>query len=172
MLLHACQTPPVRKEAINIKDDTQYAYQIKQSDRWEMNPDHHNVMIAMMALKAYETGDTAKLSKCVADSLAVYYDGGYYKGGKREFMYAIKETVKALKSLRLEIKDWESVISKDKQQEKVITWYTQHWINGQGQSDSVDVVDQAFFKNGKIVVWYDYTRRYKTLPRPSQEVRE
>ena len=161
MLLHACQNSPVRKNALNLKDDINYAYQIKQSDCWTTNLNHHNVMVAMTALKAYETGDTAKLRKCVADSLTVYYDGGYYKGGNREFMYAIKETVKALKNLHVEVKDWESVISRDKQQERVITWYTQHWTNEQGQPDSADVVDEARFKDGKIVVWYDYMRRYK-----------
>jgi len=161
MLLHACQNPPVRKNALNLKDDINYAYQIKQSDRWIINPDHHNVMVAMTALKAFETGDTAKLRTCVADSLTVYYDGGYYKGGNREFMYAIIAIGKALKNLRVEVKDWESVISKDKQQQRVTTWYKQYWTNQQGQPDSADVVDEALFKDGKIITWYDYMRRYK-----------
>jgi len=161
MLLYACQNSPERKAALNLQDDTNYAYQIKQSDRWIINADHHNVMVAMAALKAFETMDTAKLSTCVADSLTVYYNGGCYKGGKREFMFAIIQTVKSLKNLRVDVKDWESAISKDKKQERVLTWYTQHWINEQGHPDSADVIDEARFKDGKIVVWYDYTRRYK-----------
>jgi hypothetical protein len=172
MLLHACQTPPVRKNALNLKDDINYAYQIKQSDCWTINPDHHNVMVAMTALKAYEAGDTARLRTCVADSLTVYYDGGCYKGGNREFMYAIKETLKALKNLRVEVKDWESAISKDKKQERVITWYTQYWSNAQGQADSADVVDVVRFKDGKIIIWYDYMRRYKIPSQASQKGRE
>jgi hypothetical protein len=161
MLFQACQTSPVSQNVLALKNEAQYISQIRQSDRWTVNPNHHNVIVAMTALKAYQKGDTAKLKTCVADSLTVYYDGGHYKGGYREFMYALIETVKSMKNLHVEVKDWQSVISKDKQQEKVITWYTQYWTNAQGRPDSADVIDEACFKNGKIVVWYDYMRRYK-----------
>jgi hypothetical protein len=161
MLLYACQNRPASKSLPTLRGDAHYAYAVKQSDRWTTNPDHQNIMVTMNALKAYETGDTTLLRKCVADSLTVYYDGGIYKGGKREFMFTIKEVVKALKKLRIKVKDCESVISKDHEQERVTTWYTQYWINEQGQPDSADVVDDARFKDGKIIVWYDYMRRYK-----------
>jgi len=161
MLLQACQNSPVRQNATNLHNDTTYAFPIKQSNQWTINPNHHNVKMVMTALKAYETGDTALLNKCVADSLTVYYDGGHYKGGKREFMFAIKEVVKALNNLRVRVKDCESVISKDKKQERVTAWYTQYWTTRQGLPDSADVTDEAHFKDGKIMVWYNYVRRYK-----------
>ncbi|CAM3984133.1 nuclear transport factor 2 family protein [Mucilaginibacter galii] len=172
LLLHACQNRPAHLSPPTLKGDAHYAYAIKQSDGWITNPDHQNVMVAMNALKAYETGDTALLRKCVADSLTVYYDGGFYKGGRHEFMFAIKEALKALKNLRIEVKDCKSVISKDHEHERVTTWYTQYWINQQGQPDSADMVDDARFKDGKIVVCYDYMRRYKTPPRPAPKGRE
>lgn len=172
MLLLACHTSPVRQNVLNLYNDTSYNYLIKQSGQWMVNPDHRNIKTTMTALKAYETGDTALLNKCVADSLTVNYDGGQYKGGKREFMFAIKEVVKALKNLRLKVKDCASVINKDKTEERVVTWYTQYWTNQQGLPDSADIIDEARFKEGKIMVWYDYTRRYRTPPQPSPKGRE
>jgi predicted SnoaL-like aldol condensation-catalyzing enzyme len=172
MLLQACQTSPVHQNAIYLLKDSNYAYIINQSNQWTINPDSRNAKTAMTALKAFEIGDTALLKTCVADSLTVHYDGGTYKGGKHEFMFAIIEVVKALKNLRLKVKDCQSVVSIDKQEEKVTTWYTQYWTTPQGLADSADVIDDARFKDGKIVVWYDYMRRYKTPPHPTPKGRE
>jgi len=161
LLLHACQTPPAKNTAINLKDTVNYAYQIKQSNQWLINNNRHNVFIVMNVLKAYEHGDTASLNKYLADSITIYYDGGIYKGARHEFMYAIKERVKFLKGLKIKLKDWESVISRDRQQERVNTWYTLYYKTTEGKADSVDVLDEARLKDGKITVWYDYSRKYR-----------
>lgn len=152
LLLHACQTAPVKKTAINLKDSGNYAYQIKQSNQWLVNNNPQNAVVVMSVLKAYQHGDTARLKQYLADSIMIYYDGGMYRGGRHEFMFAIKERVKQLKNIEIKVKDWESVISRDRQQERVNTWYTLYYRTSQGKPDSVDVLDEARLKDGKITL--------------------
>lgn len=160
LLLQACQNTPVLKNTTSHNHDTLTTSPVKLN-QWIINTNPYNTRVALTALKAYENGDTTLLNRCVADSINVYYDGGHYQGGKREFMFAIIEVVKGLKNLRLKVKDCESLISYDKQQERVTTRYIQYWTTAQGLPDSADVIDEARFKNGKITVWYDYMRRYQ-----------
>lgn len=161
LLLHACQNAPVKNNKGKLTDTASYAFKGKRLSIWVINPHNQNAATKLSALKAYEHNDTAQLRKYLADSIMVYYDGGLYKGSAKEFMYTLKARAKLYKNLRINIKDQQSVVSRDKQQERVTTWYTQYWINAQGQPDSLDIVNVAQFKNGKITVVYDYMRRYK-----------
>ncbi|WP_345955019.1 hypothetical protein [Mucilaginibacter sp. PAMB04168] len=161
LLLLSCQAPVAKNQAVYLNDTVNYAYQIKQSDQWRINVNKQNILIALKALKAYESGDTASLKRFIAENLAVFYDGGMYKGPSSEFMYLIKANAQLHKNLRFKIKDWESVVSKDGQQQRVTLRYTQTWITAKGQPDSVDIVNDALFSAGKITTLYDYTRRYR-----------
>lgn len=165
MLLCACETPPAKRTAVKPRNTVNYAYNIKLNN-WQINTDNYNTFIALKALKAYEQGDTLLLHQHLADDITVYYNGGVFTGSSREFMYAVKARVNALKQLHFEVKDCQSVISADKQQEKVLTRYTQKWINEHNHPDSADVIDEAFFKDGRIVEWREYVRQsHADLPR-------
>ena len=158
MLLCACETPPAKRTAVNPRNTVNYAYNIN-TNKWEINTNNYNAVTALKALKAYEQGDTLLLRNHLADDITVYYNGGIFKGNSGEFMYAVKVRVSALKNLHFDIKDCQSVISTNKQVEKVLTRYTQSWINEHGQPDSADVIDEAFFKDGRIVEWREYVRQ-------------
>jgi hypothetical protein len=58
------------------------------------------------------------------------------------------------------MQDWESVISKDKQDEWVTLWYKQVWTDKKGKMDSMEVVNDAKIVNGKIVVLDEAIRHY------------
>ncbi len=57
------------------------------------------------------------------------------------------------------MEDWESVISKDKSEELVTLWYNYNTDTKAGVKDSVDVVNDMKFKDGKIVRLDQYTRK-------------
>lgn len=52
--------------------------------------------------------------------------------------------------------DWEPVISEDKKEEWVTIWYRQIQTDQKGVTDSMNVINDAKFKNGKIVVLNEY----------------
>lgn len=63
------------------------------------------------------------------------------------------------KTARIVMRDWESVISKDKSEEWVTLWYTEHWETKAGVKDSAAFVNDMRLKNGKIISLNEYTRR-------------
>jgi len=160
LLLHACQTTPVKSNGSNLKNSTKYAYAITDTSQWTTAPQHNHISNALNVLKAYELGDTARLRSYLADTITVYYDGGEYKGGNRELMYALKEKLKLLSKLRIKVNSCETAQNKATQQERTIICYTQYYINNEQHADSTDLIDEALFKDNKITVWRSYARRY------------
>ena len=57
------------------------------------------------------------------------------------------------------MQDWESVISKDKNEEYVTIWYRQYGENEDGKKDSIDVINDLKMKNGKIIGLDEYRRK-------------
>jgi hypothetical protein len=167
LLLHACQTTPAKSDAQNLKNTKKYyAYTIKDTSQWITTTNRNNIAMTLNVLKAYELGDTARLKRYLADTVTLYYDGGEYKGSSRELMYAIKEKIKLLTHLRIQVNSCETANNKLDHQERVITRYTQFYTNARSQADSVDFIDETLFKDGKIAVWRNYTRRYKANTNP------
>jgi hypothetical protein len=65
-----------------------------------------------------------------------------------------------IKSMNIQMYDWEPVISKDKKDEYVTIWYKQKWEDMNGKSDSVALINDCKMKNGKIVEISEFTRRF------------
>jgi hypothetical protein len=66
----------------------------------------------------------------------------------------------ALKSMSIKMYDWESVVSKDKNEEYVTLWYKEIWEDAKGNKDSASLVNDVKMKNGKITELDEYTRKY------------
>jgi len=64
------------------------------------------------------------------------------------------------KTARIDMRDWESVISKDKSEEWVTLWYTEHWETKAGVKDSAALINDINLKNGKIIGLNEYTRKF------------
>lgn len=165
LLLHACQTTPAKSDAQKLKNTKKFAYTIHDTSQWTTTTNPNNTAITLDVLKAYELGDTARLKSYLADTVTLYYNGGKYQGGSRELMYAIKEKVKLLTNLRIQVNSCETTINRSNHQERVMIRYTQFYTNERSQADSADLLDEALFKDGKITVWRNYVRRY-TQPSP------
>ena len=59
------------------------------------------------------------------------------------------------------MQDWESVISKDKNEEYVTLWYREYQEHKDGKKDSVDVINDIKMKDGKIIGLDQYSRKIK-----------
>ena len=126
-----------------------YAYTIKNPDNWETGSSQ-NTAVALSALKAFENN---KLDECVtyfADTVRWRTD---YMEGKFS-----KDTLKAMFNrargdmavIKIDMHDFESVISKDKKEEYVTMWYVQTTTDKKGKTDSVAVINDLKLMNGKI----------------------
>ena len=135
-----------------------YPYTVDHPDNWEVGSTA-NTMIALSALKGYESGDIPEAMKYFADSIHLQFDG-LDKTLPADSVQAMFTKFRgAMKSMDVKMSDWESVISKDKTQEWVTMWYRQHWEDMKGKKDSTDIIDDVRIKDGKIVRLDEYTRK-------------
>ena len=63
-------------------------------------------------------------------------------------------------SVKIDLHDFESVISKDKKDEFVTLWYNQTTTDKKGKVDSVSVINDLKISNGKIVALDEAFRHF------------
>lgn len=157
LLFSACQN----KETVttDTKSDTAlYPYVIKDAEKWEMNTDSKNLLIAMNAVKAFENRDTAALKAFIGDSINLVVDGYEFKGLKADFIKSAQEEMNKYKSITIKMEDAESVTNKDKSKQWVSLWYKQYWEDKDGKKDSVNYFNDLKIKDGKVVIWSEYVQ--------------
>ncbi|MES2279731.1 MAG: hypothetical protein V4592_27110 [Bacteroidota bacterium] len=163
LLMAACKQPAAKTDAPAAAATPNYPYKIAHPDYWTMDTSHVNTMTALTTLKAFETMDTVTLKKGFADSLEFNYDGGKFKGPIAEFIKMTAGMSTTMKGLKIDMKDWESVVSSDKKEEWVTLWYIQKWTDDKGKADSVSLINDMQFKGGKIVKLNEYDMHFKPV---------
>lgn len=134
-----------------------YPYTIEHPDNWEIGS-QQNTFIALSALKAWENKNIDESMRYFADSVEVHFDG-INKMVSKDTLKSIIAPSKMTKNIIVKMEDWQSSISKDKQDEWVSLWYTQYIENINGNKDSIDVFNDIKLKNGKITRLDEYTRK-------------
>jgi hypothetical protein len=143
--------------------DTKYDYAYIPIDHeplyWEAG-DQMNLVNALKALKAFETGKVDESVTYFADSLQFTADNIDMKIPRDTLKFWFQETWKNTSSIKVEMNDYESVVSKDKKKEYVTLWFKEIVTDKSGKADSVAYVDDIGFKNGKIISMDEKTRHY------------
>ena len=137
-----------------------YAYTIKQPDNWEVGSPK-NTAIALNALKAFEN---KKIDECLsyfADSVDWKSDYVEEKFSKDSLKSFLNGAWNMMASTKIDMHDFESVISKDKKDEYVTMWYVQTTTDKKGKVDSVAVINDLKISNGKIVTLDEAIRHFK-----------
>lgn len=117
-------------------------------------------MNATKALKAYETGKVDESASYFADSMQFTADNIDVKISRDTLKSWFAGMWQNTKSIRVEMNDYESVISKDKKEEFVTLWFKEIVTDKSGKVDSLAYVDDIGFKNGKIISMDEKTRHY------------
>ncbi|MBK8521984.1 MAG: hypothetical protein WAT20_11400 [Ferruginibacter sp.] len=127
-----------------------YPYTLTEAYRDWQPGDQQHAVTAMKALKAYETGDIAATVAGFADSVNVRFDYFQAKMNNDSLKKFFANQRAMFTGMKIEMGDWESVISKDKKTEYVTMWYKQIWTDKNGKTDSLSVIDDCKIVNGKI----------------------
>lgn len=126
-----------------------YAYTIKNPDNWETGSSE-NTSVALNSLKAFENNKIEESLSYFADTIkwrADYMEGKYSKDSlKAMFTRSWSE----MTSMKIDMHDFESVISKDKKDAYVTMWYVQTATDKNGKTDSMSVINDLKIVNGKI----------------------
>ncbi len=156
LCMAACQSKTASTASTGMAATPNYPYKIKHPDYWMMDTSTANTMTALNSLKAFEKWDTVAAEKTFADTIEFNLDYFKYKGSFSGMIKSIAPMMAGMTNLKLDMKDWEAVVSKDKKEQWVTVWYTQKWTDAKGKADSVMLVDDMQFKGGKIVKLNEY----------------
>ena len=125
-------------------------YTLESIPDWEKGDDN-NVPVAMNFLKSYEVKDFITMKNYLADTVEFTYDNGNFKGSKDQVVKFLKNWRENRKEVKIEMNDYESVLSKSKNQEYVSLWYKEKITDNTGKPDSAFVMDDYQMKGGKIL---------------------
>jgi hypothetical protein len=106
----------------------------------------------MKALKAWETNNIAECVSYFGDSCDLRFDNFQAVLPHDSLANFLAAGRAGYTSIKVEMSDWESVISKDKKDQWVTLWYKQTVTDKEGKTETLGVVNDAKIVNGKIVV--------------------
>jgi len=159
----SCNNPA---EKATVKTDSTgadkpvYAYTIKKPDNWDVGSSQ-NTAVALNALKAFENNKIDESMSYFADTVdwkSDYIDSKFPKDSLKAMFGSFWNVTKTMK---IEMNDFESVISKDKKDEYVTLWYKQTTTDAKGKTDSVAVINDFKISHGKIVALDEAMRHLK-----------
>jgi hypothetical protein len=163
LVLVACKQTEEKKEttaAAATAAMPEFAYTIEHpADNWVPGKLEH-VATVLKSLKAWENNDIDGCLAGFADSTVLEFDGFETKLGKDSLRTFMAGGRAQMKDVRIDMSDWESVISKDNKVEYVSLWYKQIVTDNAGKTDSVEVMNDVKIENGKIASLNEKTRRY------------
>jgi hypothetical protein len=165
-LMHGCKpattetaSSDTAMKAAPPEENVDYAYTIDHPDNWETGS-KQNTATVLKSLKAFENNDIATCMQGFADTVRVEMDGfeATLSNDSLKAMFAKERG--SLKSMKVNMEDWESVVSKDKSMEYVSLWYKQYVTDANGKVDSLECMDDLRMKNGKIALINEKVRHY------------
>jgi hypothetical protein len=148
---------------INVETDStasKYAYTIAKPDNWEVGSTK-NTALVLSSLKAYENNKIEECLSYFADTVrwrSDYVEGKFPKDSLRAMFAGIW---KEISSMKINMEDFESVISKDKKDEYVTIWWVRTTTDKKGKTDSVAITNDVKISNGKIVALDEAIRHFK-----------
>lgn len=144
-----------------VVENISYAYTPvhHQPDNWDMG-DQKNVALVLASLKAFENGKVEDALAAFADSVQWSADGFDKKLSKEEIRKEFTDAWAKMASTKIDMDDYETVVSKDKKDNWVGLWYKQTTTYKSGKKDSLYFMDDLKIENGKITVLDEKQRKF------------
>lgn len=141
--------------------DYPYSLETPYKDWKAGNPE--NVVLVQKMIKAWETKNVAECAAYFGDTASInmdYLSERLPNNGIASFLNSSYEMYAS--NLKVVMQDWESVVSKNGDEEWVTLWYKQSWTDAKGVADSVNLINDAKIENGKIVQFDEYVQHFPT----------
>jgi len=128
-------------------------------DNWDRG-DQKNVALVLKSLKAFEMGNLDASMEVFADSVEFAADGIDGKFSKAELKAQFSDAWANISGMKIQMEDYETVVSKDRKNNWVSLWYKQIVTDKAGKVDSIYCMDDIKVENGKITILDEKTRKY------------
>ena len=161
LLAVSCKTKESTEIATSTSTSTSdYPYTLEKGWKdWQVgDPKHVGTVLKM--LKAWETKNLTECVTYFADTVELALD--HYRAVLPNDSIAsfLQGSYMEYKDVKIKVQDWESVISADKKDEWATVWYRQYWTNAKGVTDSIDLINEAKMKDGKIATFDEYSLHF------------
>ncbi len=140
--------------------EADYPYTLKKPYKNWQAGDQKNALVVLKMLKAWETRNVAECASYFADTTEMNFDGYHSIMSHDSITPFLESSLADYASVKIEMQDWESVVSADKMDEWVTVWYKQSWVDKKGVADSLNIIDDAKIVNGKITVFDEYIQHF------------
>ena len=164
IILFACSDDKASSDAPSPdapkKENVSLPYKVEKTPDWETGSDA-NVAVAMNCLRAFETNDMNAIGQYLADSVEFYVDTINFKGTKDELIKLLTGFRNSLESISVDMKDYESVKSKNRGEEWVGLWYVEDIKPKDGKAFSQLSMDDIKIIGGKVALIDSKSRPYK-----------
>ena len=151
---------PVEKKAPEIAaiNPADYPYQLKETYKDWQAGDQKNAIMVLKMVKAWENMDAAECASYFGDTVMMNMD--YFSGklSNDSILRIVQSGHENMQSIKVNMEDWESVVSADGKDEWVTLWYKQTVVDKDGKSETMNVVNDAKIENGKIIVFDEYVQ--------------
>ncbi|MBX2935232.1 MAG: hypothetical protein KF825_13385 [Ferruginibacter sp.] len=141
---------PATDSTANVKYEYPYTLETPYED-WQPG-DQQNAVNVMKGLKAWETNNIAECVTYFGDSCDLRFDNFHAVLPHDSLANFFSKGRANYTSVKVEMQDWESVISKDKKNQWVTLWYKETLSYKDGKIETLGVVNDAKIVNEKIVV--------------------
>lgn len=164
IILFACGDNDTNSETTSpdapTKENVSLPYKVEKTPDWEIGSDS-NVAVAMNTLRAFETNDMNSIGQYLADSVEFYVDTINFKGTKDELIKLFTGIRSSFESISVEMKDYESVKSKNRGEEWVGLWYVEDIKPKGGKAITQMSMDDIKIVGGKVALIDSKSRPYK-----------
>jgi len=133
------------------KETVALPYTVEKIPDWKIGSDA-NVAVAMNCLRAFEMNDMNSIGQYLADSVEFYVDTIKFKGTKDQLVKLFTDFRGTLDSFSVDMKDYESVKSKNRGEEWVGLWYVENMKPKGGKTDSSLCMDDIKIVGGKVAL--------------------
>ncbi len=134
----------------------EYPYALNEPYKdWQPGDQVHAVN-AMKSLKAWQDNKIAESLSYFGDSVDVRFDNFQKKVSHDSLTSILGGSRNGYTNVDIKMEDWESVISRDGKDQWITMWYKQITTDKKGKTDSLEVINDAKFVNGKIVILDEY----------------
>ncbi|MDE3251845.1 MAG: nuclear transport factor 2 family protein [Bacteroidota bacterium] len=156
----ACNPKTEEKQTATATEKPAYAYSINKPDNWDIVSDPTNTSIAMNALKAFEDNKIDESASYFADTVHWRSDYMDMTVGKDSLKALFTDFRNGFTAFKVDMHDFESVISKDKKDAWVTLWYVEHFTDKTGKSDSMALINDLKIDKNKIVELNETVRHF------------
>jgi hypothetical protein len=145
-----------------------YPYKPNYSTDFKMGDANHSKLV-LDFFRKWEENKVDEMRAMLTDSVKVdFADGTVFNLTADSLISLAKKVRSDYASLRISVDSWMPIHVNDKNEDYVLVWETDNWVDSKGKADSVRTHSYWQIKNNKISHWSEFNQKLTPPPPPME----